>query len=371
MDISHIHFIVENPKDYYGILQIPVGSNEETIRKSYRRLMLQLHPDKMSTWSSIDVGSLSTEEKEELYRTIEIACRYVQQSYDVLKDKEVREVYQTMGAAAAERFLSTGVSPAQETWEMARVGLFLIALSMSNRTCQQDAVYAKFSDLSQKFSYFAEQSEEAASDFHFYRQNHEARSKVRRRVFSAFWKLLVVLLCLLFVGPLWWNRRRPVDLVALNKECWQSAYGLYSTPAEGVSFDVEKSAVDTVWGRSKYVVLGQYQSCSASAPPGAATVTVRLHGVPFYTAEELVWFSLEKCLTEESFRLASRDRFAKTSTTNFTAPVQDPESPPTVDRSKVQRKYAKKRWHFKYEDYHSVKEESELFQSSQLCDLLV
>lgn len=59
-------------REYYANLEVPYGSDLETVKESYRRLMRKYHPDKHSKDS--DTEALATELTQELtraYRAIE------------------------------------------------------------------------------------------------------------------------------------------------------------------------------------------------------------------------------------------------------------------------------------------------------------
>ncbi|XP_070760339.1 dnaJ homolog subfamily B member 5 isoform X2 [Enoplosus armatus] len=75
-------------KDYYKTLGIPKGSNEEEIKKAYRRMALRFHPDKNK--------DANAEEK----------FKEIAEAYEVLSDPKKRVVYDQLG----EEGLKTGGS---------------------------------------------------------------------------------------------------------------------------------------------------------------------------------------------------------------------------------------------------------------------
>uniref|UniRef100_A0AAQ6ICZ7 J domain-containing protein n=1 Tax=Anabas testudineus TaxID=64144 RepID=A0AAQ6ICZ7_ANATE len=75
-------------KDYYKTLGIPKGSNEEEIKKAYRRMALRFHPDKNK--------DANAEEK----------FKEIAEAYEVLSDPKKRAVYDQLG----EEGLKTGGS---------------------------------------------------------------------------------------------------------------------------------------------------------------------------------------------------------------------------------------------------------------------
>jgi len=69
-------------KDYYKILGVSKDASEEDIKKAYRRLALQYHPDKNKS-----------PEAEEKFKEIN-------EAYEVLSDPEKRRIYDQFGSAA-------------------------------------------------------------------------------------------------------------------------------------------------------------------------------------------------------------------------------------------------------------------------------
>jgi len=64
-------------QNLYDYLEIPTDSSEEDIKKAYRKLSLQYHPDRNSSLEAID------------------KIRKINHAYEVLGDKESRRVYNT------------------------------------------------------------------------------------------------------------------------------------------------------------------------------------------------------------------------------------------------------------------------------------
>src|SRR3989442_1490222 len=71
-------------QDYYAVLGVKRDAQEAEIKKAYRRLAMQFHPDK--------VGPA---EKE----TAEARFKEITEAYEVLRDPEKRAVYDRYGAA--------------------------------------------------------------------------------------------------------------------------------------------------------------------------------------------------------------------------------------------------------------------------------
>jgi len=70
------------PKDYYAVLGLKRGAGDEEIKKAYRKLALEHHPDRHK-------GDKKAEEK----------FKEISEAYAVLSDKKKREQYDQFGAA--------------------------------------------------------------------------------------------------------------------------------------------------------------------------------------------------------------------------------------------------------------------------------
>ena len=67
--------------DYYQILGIPRSASEEDIKKAYRRLALQWHPDK------------NVENRQES----EVKFKLISEAYEVLRDPSKRTIFDRYG----------------------------------------------------------------------------------------------------------------------------------------------------------------------------------------------------------------------------------------------------------------------------------
>lgn len=75
---------VNRAKDYYDIFECDKSASEADLKKAYRKLALQLHPDKNTAPGA------------------EEAFKKVNKAWDVLSDKSKRSTYDVFGADAAE-----------------------------------------------------------------------------------------------------------------------------------------------------------------------------------------------------------------------------------------------------------------------------
>src|SRR4030042_638156 len=71
-----------NKKDYYEVVGVPRNSDEEEIKKSYRKLASKYHPDR-------NPGDVEAEEQ----------FKEASEAYEVLRDDEKRQIYDRYGHA--------------------------------------------------------------------------------------------------------------------------------------------------------------------------------------------------------------------------------------------------------------------------------
>src|SRR5215475_4519119 len=72
-------------RDYYETLGVEKGADQETIKKAFRKLAMQYHPDR-------NPGDKTAEHK----------FKELNEAYDVLKDDQKRAAYDRFGHAAFE-----------------------------------------------------------------------------------------------------------------------------------------------------------------------------------------------------------------------------------------------------------------------------
>jgi len=75
-------------KDYYALLEVDRNSDAEQIKKSYRNLAMQCHPDK-------NPGDKASEEK----------FKEISEAYEVLSDAKKKERYDQYGSADPNDFI--------------------------------------------------------------------------------------------------------------------------------------------------------------------------------------------------------------------------------------------------------------------------
>ena len=85
-------------RDYYEVLGVKKDADENTIKKAYRKLAKQYHPDS-------NAGDAGAEQK----------FKEVTEAYNVLSDKEKRKLYDRFGHAAFDGSAPEGGYAAPET----------------------------------------------------------------------------------------------------------------------------------------------------------------------------------------------------------------------------------------------------------------
>src|ERR1700680_3758781 len=82
------------PRDYYEVLGVKREASEDEIKKAYRKLARQYHPDR-------NPGDKQAEGR----------FKEVQDAYDVLSDKQKREQYDRFGFVAPGAMPGSGGAP--------------------------------------------------------------------------------------------------------------------------------------------------------------------------------------------------------------------------------------------------------------------
>src|SRR5947209_10859958 len=77
--------MMASKRDYYEVLGVAKDANEEEIKRSFRKLAMQYHPDR-------NVGDKDAEEK----------FKEAAEAYEVLSDRDKRQRYDRFGHAGLE-----------------------------------------------------------------------------------------------------------------------------------------------------------------------------------------------------------------------------------------------------------------------------
>src|SRR4028118_1577272 len=91
---------MENFRDYYEILGVPTDASNDEIKKVFRRLARQYHPD-------LNPGDKAAEEK----------FKDIGEAYEVLSDPNKRLQYDQFSRVWKRGFTRKGVTPNLRTWE--------------------------------------------------------------------------------------------------------------------------------------------------------------------------------------------------------------------------------------------------------------
>lgn len=97
-------------KDYYGILGVGKDATDEELRKQYRKLSMQYHPDRQAGKSDAEKKAAEDRFKE------------INEAYSVLSDKEKRARYDRFGDSESGGFDFDGIDPMEFFRKMHRSG---------------------------------------------------------------------------------------------------------------------------------------------------------------------------------------------------------------------------------------------------------
>ena len=98
-------------KDYYDVLGVERGADEKAIKRAYKKLAMQYHPDRTK-------GDKAKEEK----------FKEIQEAYEILGDKEKRADYDQYGHAAFEQVAWEAVASVADSAALISV-IFLVICS--------------------------------------------------------------------------------------------------------------------------------------------------------------------------------------------------------------------------------------------------
>ena len=110
---TYTGYLSEKPESYYSLMETPVTSTQQQVKRAFRSISLKYHPDKL--------GALSSEEREAA------GARYVliMAANDVLSDPHARKVYDRFGQKGVDAFRSKSDSDYQTP---ALIGMAMNAL---------------------------------------------------------------------------------------------------------------------------------------------------------------------------------------------------------------------------------------------------
>ncbi|PVH95386.1 heat shock protein DnaJ, partial [Periconia macrospinosa] len=82
------------PADYYDVLVVPKNASTDEIKKAFRRLAIQHHPDKLKSASSTTDSTTTTRPSSTPASTdIAATFRKIREAYETLVDPESRHRY--------------------------------------------------------------------------------------------------------------------------------------------------------------------------------------------------------------------------------------------------------------------------------------
>lgn len=82
-------------KNYYSILEVAPSATSDDIIKAYRRLALQLHPDKIvqKYSTALKSGEISQKQLDQFKKEAENRFKEIGEAYEILGDQEKRAIY--------------------------------------------------------------------------------------------------------------------------------------------------------------------------------------------------------------------------------------------------------------------------------------
>ena len=93
---TYTGYLSEKPESYYSLMETPVDSTQQQIKKAFRTISKKYHPDKLS--------SLSEEEKTARGQRYSL----ILEANDILSDAHARRVYDSFGLQGVEAIRSKG-----------------------------------------------------------------------------------------------------------------------------------------------------------------------------------------------------------------------------------------------------------------------
>lgn len=347
MEAGQIQWILDHPKDLYGVLQVSKDADSAALRRSYYKLTLRLHPDK-------NPGDEKAAE----------ACRIVIAAYNTLSNPQKRQVYDAYGDEGLHRLEQMGDEMPPVDVMLRAIAAFIahgVVWWVARRTQCLECVENVFP--------WATKRADRGSEEEFMEAHRDARAAARRAATKAF-VIILVLCALLLLG-------------------WQEAQRYFASP---VTTDGSPRSPTHVLLRSEHSTAAQqapvpfsaYWDClradslnatlechrreraqdSETTTPSANRVqVVRFSGTEEEGVAAFRAYMADRCTWEQTLRWASRERYQPTATLRHRAPLPTPKSPNTA----AVRKYAEKRWRPKFFETFPVEDSTELFAASPLC----
>ena len=102
-------------KDYYDVLGVERGADEKAIKRAYKKLAMQYHPDRTK-------GDKAKEEK----------FKEIQEAYEILGDKEKRAAYDQYGHAPLNKAAWEAVASVADSAVLISVIFLVICSAISS-----------------------------------------------------------------------------------------------------------------------------------------------------------------------------------------------------------------------------------------------
>ncbi|KAG8343045.1 DnaJ domain [Trypanosoma vivax] len=319
MNEARIDQILENRKSYYEVLNVPRNADERTIRRVYRALALQLHPDK----------NINNEKANEAF------C-VVRRAYDILSDEWLRSVYDSYGEEGL--FYCENVHGPTFT-ELVAIALLLLYEKLR-----------AFIRYRGRFIRMLLNDPSWTSKPIFTMPHPFSKTKSKSKSKQTL------------SGP---TAGKLFNIYLLLAACLVLCSGAFSI---FVTFNGGKVATDThTWLFARERFKGYTSAFVYQPPNGAGTRGVTVWhppGLSEVEARKLVrqWVH-EVCPVERLLAWASQERFAPSATMRVGRPLKAAPSPNRM----AKRRWPRRHWRPKFTETFSVESADQLFALSPLC----
>lgn len=359
MDTDRIEWIIQNPKDFYNVLQVTKDADNSSIRRSYYRLALQLHPDKNNGDERAGV-----------------AFRIVTDAYNTLSEPMKRSAfdrYGSKGFEAFERMSEFSMSLSDLFRAIGLFALYRIIRSIAERGSYLECAEERFPwvreyrDAEASWSSSTGDSQRSVNkELHYtFAQEHKtARAFHRRRAIR--WFLFCSTIIFLLLGGLrrTFSVTQPSTNAPISPLVPTSQWRICRRSTRVVRpffFDCWKKDTNLTVQCHKDRVVGEVDS--PRLDPAPSIWFAQYSGDAMDGIAAFHRYLEERCSQEALLHWASYERYRPTATVRRRTPLPTPQSP----NKAAKRKFKQQVWRPKFYESFSVENASDLYELSPLC----